>query len=307
MVRLRQRLQTTTMYPEAMTSTILLVISAFLACSVEAVEALTIVLAVGITHNWRTSLTGVFAALVALTVVIAALGPSLVHYVPIDDLRIFVGALLLVFGLQWLRKAVLRASGLKSLHDEAAIFERELAELEAIPVAPGALDWAGFVVSFKGVFLEGLEVAFIVLTFRRIPATRQPWVGASCPLLSSTSSAPSFTAADAVPENAIKFSVGIALNASVPSRVARVSALTGPSAMLCCRFSQWFTALPPGFSSSPCRNVQGDAGAYWWTRTSALGRSLWAVLVRLHRRGLDRSRYRRTAGPRHRLSPRRHG
>src|SRR6476469_6009435 len=129
------------------------------------VEALTIVLAAGLTRGWRSSLTGVGAAALALAVVVAALGPALT-LVPIDALRLVVGGLLLVFGLQWLRKAILRASGYKALHDEDAIFARELREAEtAAHEERAGLDWYGFTLSFKGVFLEGLEVAFIVLTF----------------------------------------------------------------------------------------------------------------------------------------------
>src|SRR5689334_19673745 len=142
-----------------------LFLAAFLASAVEMVEALTIVLAVGITRGWRAALIGVGAAFLALAVVILALGPSLVNYVPIDALRVVVGTLLLIFGLQWLRKAILRATGRKALHDEEKIFQAEVAELQAEAVPVNAFDWTGFVVSFKGVFLEGLEVAFIVLTF----------------------------------------------------------------------------------------------------------------------------------------------
>ena len=108
----------------------LLVASAFLASSVEMVEALTIVLAVAVTRGWRAAAWGVAAALGALTVIVAALGPAIAK-VPIDSLRVVIGAILLVFGLQWLRKAVLRASGLKALHDEDAIFQAEVAALEA--------------------------------------------------------------------------------------------------------------------------------------------------------------------------------
>src|ERR687886_2265952 len=104
-----------------------LVLSAFLASAVEMVEALTIVLAAGITRGWRSSLVGVAAATAALAAVVAALGPALT-LVPLDTLRLVVGALLLVFGLQWLRKAILRASGYKALHDEEAIFAREVEE-----------------------------------------------------------------------------------------------------------------------------------------------------------------------------------
>src|SRR5881398_1204915 len=112
-----------------MTGTILLGLGAFLASAVEAVEALTIVLGVGVVRGWRSTLIGVGAALAVLAALIAVLGPALGH-IPIDGLRLVVGALLLVFGLQWLRKAILRASGYQALHDEDAIFARELAEAE---------------------------------------------------------------------------------------------------------------------------------------------------------------------------------
>src|ERR671934_336532 len=144
---------------------VFLVLAAFLASAVEMVEALTIVLAAGITRGWRSSLIGVAAAVVALAVIVAALGPALT-VVPLSTLRLLVGALLLAFGLQWLRKAILRASGFKPLHDEAAIFARETAEASAAQSETRAgLDWYGFTLAFKGVLLEGLEVAFIVITF----------------------------------------------------------------------------------------------------------------------------------------------
>lgn len=196
-----------------MTSTLILVGSAFLASTVEMVEALTIVLAVGLTHNWRTAFVGVLAALLALALVVGALGPSLVHYVPIETLRVIIGALLVIFGLQWARKAILRSSGMKAMRDEGRLFEEELAELEAIPVASGAIDWAGFVVSFKGVFLEGLEVAFIVLTFgansgRFAPAV----VGAGLAVvLVCIVGAIVHRPLTRVPENSIKFVVGVML------------------------------------------------------------------------------------------------
>src|SRR5690349_4780081 len=145
------------------TRDVLLFAAAFLACAVEMVEALTIVLAVGVTRGWRSAFLGTGVALAALAVVVALLGPALAH-LPIDSLRLVVGTLLLVFGLQWLRKAILRATGLKALHDEALIYEREVAELRAAG-AQSAHDWYAFTVAFKGVFLEGLEVAFIVVTF----------------------------------------------------------------------------------------------------------------------------------------------
>jgi uncharacterized membrane protein len=144
---------------------VFLFLTAFLASGVEMVEALTIVLAVGVTRGWRSTLLGAGAATLALAALIGALGPA-ISSVPIDTLRLVVGALLLIFGLQWLRKAILRASGYKPLHDEAAAFERERAE--AVQAGRGErseIDWYSFTVSFKGVFLEGVEVAFIVITF----------------------------------------------------------------------------------------------------------------------------------------------
>jgi uncharacterized membrane protein len=142
-----------------------LVASAFLASAVEFVEALTIVLAAGVSRGWRSALAGLGAATLALAVIVAALGPALTR-IPINALRLVVGGLLLTFGLQWLRKAILRASGFKALHDEEAIFAQELADARAAGGRTRAgLDWYGFTLAFKGVLLEGLEVAFIVITF----------------------------------------------------------------------------------------------------------------------------------------------
>ncbi len=146
-------------------SGVFVILASFLASTVEMVEALTIVLAAGVTRGWRSSLIGVGVALVALAIIVALLGPALV-LIPIDALRLVVGALLLIFGLQWLRKAILRASGFKALHDEAAIFQRQRDAAQAqAGVAPTGLDWYAFTLCFKGVLLEGLEVAFIVITF----------------------------------------------------------------------------------------------------------------------------------------------
>jgi len=142
---------------------VLLVVAAFLASAVEMVEALTIVLAVGVTRGWRSAGWGVAAALGGLAVIVAGLGPALAN-LPIDSMRLVVGAVLLVFGLQWLRKAILRASRLKAMHDEEAIYEAEIALLRASGQRLNH-DWYAFTVAFKGVFLEGLEVAFIVVTF----------------------------------------------------------------------------------------------------------------------------------------------
>ncbi len=194
-------------------SAVFLVASAFLASAVEFVEALTIVLASGLARGWRSSLTGVAAATVALAVVVAALGPALT-VVPISALRLVVGGLLLVFGLQWLRKAILRASGFKALHDEDAIFATELeGARDAARVERAGVDWYGFTLSFKGVFLEGMEVAFIVLTFGStqgsIPLAA---VGAAAALVLVATVGIAVRAPLArVPENTMKFAVGVML------------------------------------------------------------------------------------------------
>ena len=191
-----------------------LFIAVFLACIVEAVEALTIVLAAGTARDWRSALTGVLAGVVTLAVVVAALGPA-VSSIPIGGLRLFVGGVLLVFGLQWLRKAILRASGHKALHDEAQIYRTELAIAEeATTVRRGAVaDWYAFTLSFKGVVLEGLEVAFIVLTFgsnqHNIPLAA---IAAGSAVLLVTALGLALRAPLAgVPENSMKLVVGIML------------------------------------------------------------------------------------------------
>jgi uncharacterized membrane protein len=141
-----------------------LALSVFVACAVEAVEALTIVLAVGATRSWSSALAGVAAATVVLAALVGALGPTLTA-LPIGVLRLVVGALLLVFGLQWLRKAILRAAGLKELHDEQREYSEQSRAAERAAHGVSAIDGYSFAISFKGVLLEGLEVAFIVLSF----------------------------------------------------------------------------------------------------------------------------------------------
>lgn len=190
----------------------LLVLTAFLASAVEMVEALTIVLAVGLTRGWRIALTGALAALVALAVIVAVLGPRLVDWIPLRALQVLVGTLLLIFGLQWLRKAILRASGRKDKHDEDLIFQREIDQLTDLKPDPG-FDWNGFVVSFKGVFLEGLEVAFIVLTFGANEGRYGPSaLGALFAfLLVALAGLLLHRPLSRVPENAMKFAVGLAL------------------------------------------------------------------------------------------------
>ena len=192
---------------------VFLFLTTFLASGVEAVEALTIVLAVGIVRGWRSPLIGVGAAALVLAVVVAVLGPAL-RLIPIDTLRLVVGALLLVFGLQWLRKAILRSSGYKALHDESAAFleERELAA-SASSAERAGMDWYSFTVAFKGVLLEGLEVVFIVLTFGaaqgNLPLAAAAAVAAV--LLVAAAGLLVRSPLERVPENTIKFVVGLAL------------------------------------------------------------------------------------------------
>ena len=195
------------------TSTLLLVLGAFLASAVEMVEALTIVLGVGVVRGWRAPLIGVGAALATLAALIAALGPAL-SVVPIDTLRLIVGVLLLVFGLQWLRKAILRASGYKALHDEDAIFRQERDEAaRAGHEHRAGLDWYAFTVAFKGVLLEGLEVVFIVIAF----GSAQGELGyaalgaAAALLLVVAAGLLAHRPLARVPENTIKFAVGLLL------------------------------------------------------------------------------------------------
>jgi uncharacterized membrane protein len=192
---------------------VFLFLAGFLACSVEMVEALTIVLAVGVTRGWRATLIGVGVATLALAAVVAALGPTLTA-IPINALRAVVGGLLLVFGLQWLRKAILRAAGLKALHNEELIYQKQLQAAQAAGSEEHAgLDWYSFTVAFKGVFLEGLEVAFIVVTF----GSNQHNVG-----LAALSAAAALIVVlvvgvfvhaplSRVPENTLKFAVGTML------------------------------------------------------------------------------------------------
>ena len=196
-----------------MTSTVLLALAVFGACAVEAVEALTIVLASGTSRGWRSALEGTVVAIVVLAAVVAAVGVPLAHYVPIDALRVVIGGLLLVLGLGWLRKAVLRASGNKALHDEDRIYADTLAELGGTGAGTGGRDAVGFAVAFKGVFLEGTEVVLIVLSL----GASSHHLGLAA--LMAAAAAVVVTAAGVivarqlreVPENTMKFAVGVML------------------------------------------------------------------------------------------------
>jgi Ca2+/H+ antiporter, TMEM165/GDT1 family len=198
-----------------MSDAIGVVAATLLASGVEFVEALTIVLAMGTTRGWRSTWVGVGAALAALAVVTAVAGYALQSWLPEALLQLVVGTLLLIFGLQWLRKAILRSAGLKALHDEDQTFR---AEVEAARAAGDdrrlGLDWFAFVVSFKGVFLEGLEIVFIVITF----GVNGDSIGLA--VLGAALGGTIVVVAGfalhrplaRVPENAIKFAVGLMLS-----------------------------------------------------------------------------------------------
>ncbi len=193
---------------------IVTVLSAFLASLVEFVEAVTIVLAVGVTRQWRSTLIGIGAAVAILFVLVIVFGAAIATFIPIGLLRLIVGGFLVIYGLQWLTKAILRAGGAKAKHDEDAIYTREIAALrEEPPVPASGMDWISFTVAFKGVLLEGLEVAFIVVTF-----------GASAGMLGAATLGAALAGVlvlivaafvrgplARVPENGLKFVVGVML------------------------------------------------------------------------------------------------
>jgi Ca2+/H+ antiporter, TMEM165/GDT1 family len=192
-----------------------LLIAVFLASAVEFVEAFTIVLAMGVTRGWRATIWGAAAALVVLAVVTATAGYALVEWLPESALQLAIGTLLLIFGLQWLRKAILRSAGLEALHDEeeAYLAEREAA-LRAGDERRLGLDWFAFVVSFKAILLEGLEVVFIVITFGlnadSIPLAAAGATAACAVVL--VAGAVLHRPLARVPENTIKFAVGLLLS-----------------------------------------------------------------------------------------------
>src|SRR5256885_1105132 len=190
------------------------VLASFLASAVEFVEAVTIVLAVGVTRQWRSALLGVAAALIALALLVAVFGTAIVLLVPISALRLVIGGFLLIYGLQWLTKAILRAGGAKAKHDETAIYATEVAILRSEPPVPATgMDWIGFTVAAKGVLLEGLEVVFIVVTFGASAGMLGPAaLGATVAgVLVVGVAAAARRPLAMVPENALKFVVGVML------------------------------------------------------------------------------------------------
>jgi uncharacterized membrane protein len=191
------------------------VVSVAGASFVEAVEALTIVLAVGVARGWQPALTGAAAGIAALALIVALLGP-LIGAVPIHGLQFAVGVLLLMFGLRWLRKAILRAIGVVALHDEDAAFQRQTRELtEAERREALGLDWIAGATAFKAVLLEGIEVVFIVIAVgaaRGLIGLASAGAVAACIAVAAVGAAIHRPLAR-VPENALKFAVGVMLSA----------------------------------------------------------------------------------------------
>ena len=191
------------------------VLAAFLASFVEFVEALTIVLAVGTVRGWRPALIGAGAGAFLLLVLVVALGPAL-GLIPIDAVRLVVGLLLLLFGMRWLRKAILRAAGFIPLHDEAAAFAAETAGMRAAGQAPAsALDWVAMITTFKAVVLEGVEVVFIVIGVGATSGMLLPaGLGAVIAgLLVIALGLVLHRPLARIPENTLKFAVGVMISA----------------------------------------------------------------------------------------------
>ena len=187
----------------------------FVASAVEFVEATTIVLAVGITRGWRAPLAGTALAALTLAVIVLTLGVALVTVVPRHLLLGLVGTLLLLFGLRWLRKAVLRFAGIVALHDEEEIYRKKVADLRAQGLRKTEWDWIGMVIAYKAVLLEGIEVAFIVIAFGAagIAAMNAAIVGAlAAGIIVVAVAAALRHPLTAVPENWMKFGVGAMLS-----------------------------------------------------------------------------------------------
>lgn len=190
-------------------------VAAFLASLVEFVEALTIVMAAGVVRGWRSSLAGAAAGVVFLAVLVALFGPAL-QRIPLATLQLVVGILLLLFGMRWLRKAILRAAGVVGLHDETAIYNKETASLTSEPPAPvrARLDAVAVATSFKAVSLEGLEVIFIVIATgvggMLLPAALGAAAAGALVIIIGVIVRKPLAR---VPENTLKFTVGVLLSA----------------------------------------------------------------------------------------------
>lgn len=190
------------------------VTAAFLASLVEAVEALTIVLAVGTVRGWRPAGLGALAGLLLLALLVVVLGPVL-NAAPLRLLQFSIGVLLLLFGMRWLRKAILRAAGIIALHDEEKAFAATAGELRSLARATSMADRVAMLTSFKAVVVEGLEVVFIVIAVgagRGLLVPASAGAAAACLLVAALGFAIHQPLAR-VPENLLKFAVGVMLSA----------------------------------------------------------------------------------------------
>lgn len=218
-----------------MTSAIILALAVFGACAVEAVEALTLVVASGSTRGWRSAFEGAAAAFLILAVLVVVVGVPLIHYVPINVLRVVIGGLLLVLGLGWLRKAILRASGHKAMHDEDLIYKNTVAELESEGTpAKNQRDAVGFAVAFKGVFLEGTEVVLIVLSLGASTHRLGLAAAAAAAAVVVVTGVGAMLARQLteVPENTLKMAVGVMLTSFGVFWVGEGSGIHWPGADL---------------------------------------------------------------------------
>ena len=243
---------------------------AFIASAVEFVEATTIVLAVGLTRGWRAPLAGAALAALTLAVIVATLGVALVNYIPEHLLLGIVGTLLLLFGLRWLRKAVLRFAGIVALHDEEEIYKREVAALRAQGLRRSEWDWVGTVVSYKAVLLEGVEVAFIVISFgaKGVSAmTAAIWGAVAAGVIVTAVAAALRHPLTAVPENWMKFGVGAMLTsfgifwfgegvgAEWPGDAASIPVILGTILVASWAAAQLLRSLLPEGAHVEARNV----------------------------------------------------
>ncbi len=210
----------------ATTSNSAIFIATFLACLVEMVEALTIVVAVGSTTNFKISLTAATVAAVTLGVIVLAVGEPIIHFVPLRIIQLIIGLFLLYFGFKWLKKAILRAAGMKAKHDEAKIYEENVNKLSSIDQDTDKsqklkflkflntpIKREGFYMAFNGVFVEGLEVVIIVISLSSAnKSLGVSSLGALAALVVVAIAGLIFTKAlTGVPENFLKMAVGIML------------------------------------------------------------------------------------------------
>ncbi len=183
----------------------------FLASAVESIEALTVVLAVGVACSWRTALRGAGLGFIVLAFIVVVFGP-LLRFVPIGTLEVVVGTFFVLFGLSWLRKAILRYAGRKSMRDEKAAYDREVAHLHTLDERNA--DRVAAATAFNAVLLEGLEVAVIVVTFGTASSTALLWsalgAGVAVVLIAAVGTVLR-RPASRVPENLLKFIVGVLL------------------------------------------------------------------------------------------------